>query len=178
MAIKRFMDEKEKILNLVQESESEEGTSSPLRPEGKKRSKGLLKTLWIIIIVVLAAFIVLYGVAKYTKYDPLKLVNRTGGTWQAVFLSNGQVYFGKVTKQNKDTVVVKDIYYLQVNQAIQPKDQTDTTQPELSLIKLGNELHGPTDEMKINRLHVLFIEDLKPDSRVVTAINNYVQGKK
>lgn len=177
MAIKRFMDEKEKILNLVQETESGEGMTSTLRPEGKKRSKGLLKTLWIIVIVVLAAFIVLYGVAKYTKYDPLKLVNRTGGTWQAVFLSNGQVYFGKVVKQSKDTIVVKDIYYLQVNQAIQPKEQNQA-QPELSLVKLGNELHGPTDEMRINRIQVLFIEDLKPDSRVVTAISNYIQGKK
>ncbi len=178
MAIKRFSDEKERILNLVQETDSGGESISPLRSEGKKRSKGLLKTLGIIVIVVLVALIVLYGVAKYTKYDPLKLVSQTGGTWQAVFLSNGQVYFGKVVKQSKDTIVIKDIYYLQVNQTIQPKDQTETTQPELSLIKLGNELHGPTDEMRINRLHVLFIEDLKADSRVVTAISNYVQGKK
>src|SRR3989339_190500 len=32
--------------------------------------------------------------------------------YQAVFLSNGQVYFGKVTDANLQTLVLEDIYYL------------------------------------------------------------------
>lgn len=101
--------------------------------------------------------------------------------WQAVFLSNGQVYFGKVAKQNKTEIKLEDIYYLQVTRPLQQTaegQEQANTQGELSLVKLGNELHGPTDAMHINRDQVLFIEDLKDDSNVVTAIANYKIGQK
>jgi hypothetical protein len=100
--------------------------------------------------------------------------------WQAVFLTNGQVYFGKVEKQNQVELVVKDIYYLQVTRPLQQTEegeQQPNPQGELSLVKLGNELHGPTDGMLINRDHVLFVEDLKEDSNVVQAIDNYKTGQ-
>lgn len=100
--------------------------------------------------------------------------------WQAVFLSNGQVYFGKVTAQNKVELVLKDIYYLQVTRPLQQTaegEQQANPQGELSLVKLGNELHGPTDAMVINSDHVLFVEDLKDDSNVVQAIVNYKSGQ-
>lgn len=99
--------------------------------------------------------------------------------WQAVFLSNGQVYFGQIEKQNKVEVVLSDIYYLQVTRPLQQTaegEQQANPQGELSLVKLGNELHGPTDAMHVNRDQILFIEDLKDDSNVVTAIANYKSG--
>ena len=52
-----------------------------------------------------------------------------------------------------------------------------TAAAQISLIKLGNELHGPTDEMRITRSHILFIEDLKNDSAVVLAIKTF-RGEK
>lgn len=99
--------------------------------------------------------------------------------WQAVFLSNGQVYFGQIEKQNQAEIVMKDIYYLQVTRPLQQTaegQQQADAQGELSLVKLGNELHGPTDAMHVNRDQILFIEDLKDDSNVVTAIANYKSG--
>ena len=45
----------------------------------------------------------------------------------------------------------------------------------LSLVKLGNELHGPEDAMYINMDHVLFTEELKEDSRVVDAVKRYLE---
>ena len=50
-------------------------------------------------------------------------------------------------------------------------------QPEFTLIKLGGELHGPKDQMTINRNQILFIEELKADSKVVTAIVASRKGK-
>jgi hypothetical protein len=46
------------------------------------------------------------------------------------------------------------------------------------LIKLGGELHGPTDTMQINRDQILLIEDLRTDSNLVAAIGNYKAGNK
>lgn len=131
---------------------------------------------WVIVVIVIALIIVLglYFISKYSRFNILGL---SGGNnnWQAVFLTNGQVYFGKVVKESSKSVILRDIYYLQVTQPLQTSgdQQQAPVQNELSLVKLGNELHGPKDEMRINGAHVLFIEDLKADSRVVEAITNY-----
>jgi len=47
----------------------------------------------------------------------------------------------------------------------------------LQLIKLGKELHGPKDQMVLNRDHILFIEELSSDSKVVKSIEKYNQEK-
>lgn len=140
-----------------------------------KASGGFVK--WVVIIVLIALIIVggLYVISKYSRFNVLGL-SGSNENWQAVFLTNGQVYFGKVAKEGSSNVVLKDIYYLQVTQPLQTSGEGQAqaqAQNELSLVKLGNELHGPQDEMRINADHVLFIEDLKSDSRVVEAITNY-----
>jgi hypothetical protein len=45
-----------------------------------------------------------------------------------------------------------------------------------SLVKLGEELHGPEDEMVINNEHIIFTERLKADSQVVSAIAEHKSG--
>jgi len=137
-----------------------------------KRNSGIGKIIifLIIIAIVIGGGIYLWqGRGESSEHD-----------YQAVFLTNGQVYFGKVVKKTKTEVHLADIYYLQVNQPLQPaseegkdEEEEEQQQPELSLIKLGDELHGPKDKMEINRDQVLFIEDLKEDSQVVDAIKNY-----
>jgi hypothetical protein len=103
-----------------------------------------------------------------------------GGQYQAVFLTNGQVYFGKVNDINGSYVKLSDIYYLQVQQSVQPTDakKDSTSNSQVSLAKLGSELHGPEDAMYISRQQVLFWENLKNDGKVVQAINSYKQQNK
>jgi hypothetical protein len=98
--------------------------------------------------------------------------------YQAVFLTNGQVYFGKLSDMSATYATLSDIYYLQVTQppiqgSQQQGQQAASAQQQLSLVKLGQELHGPVDEMKINRDQILFFEDIKEDGRVMTAIREY-----
>lgn len=97
--------------------------------------------------------------------------------FQAVFLTNGQVYFGKFTSINNQYVVLTDIYYLQVQQTVQPKSgSSSSNNQQVSLAKLGGELHGPEDQMFINRDQVLFWENLKNSGKVVQAILKYQNG--
>jgi hypothetical protein len=92
---------------------------------------------------------------------------------QAVFLTDGQVYFGAIRHMDDRTVRLADIYYIQKSPQGDEASQTD-----VSLAKLGNELHGPEDWMDINRDHVMFIEQLKEEGRVAKAIKEYrAQGK-
>lgn len=106
----------------------------------------------------------------------------------AVFLINNQVYFGKISGLNSQYPVLKDVYYLRTQRSLVPPDEVDsspgarlrverkrgTATPQqnerLTLLKLGNEIHGPVDEIKINRDHILYVEEIKEDSKVYQAI--------
>jgi hypothetical protein len=94
---------------------------------------------------------------------------------QAVFLTNNQVYFGKVTSLNRNYLVLNDIYYLQ-----QQSSGTNATASSgnIQLIKLGCELHKPTDQMVVNRSEVEFWENLQSDGQVATAVKNYQSSGK
>jgi len=107
------------------------------------------------------------------------------GKYQAVFLTNGQVYFGKINSHNNTYIELVDIFYLQVKPVLQQGDESNSNnnssqnqKTELSLVKLGNELHGPLDRMMINKDQVVFVEDLKDDSKVTDAIKRYQEGQK
>lgn len=93
---------------------------------------------------------------------------------QAVFLNGGQVYFGNISELNGKYVSMNNIYYLRVNQQVQPNQSTTTTgSDDISLVKLGCELHGPQDNMQINREQVIFWENLKDDGQVAKAVKAY-----
>lgn len=85
--------------------------------------------------------------------------------YDAVFLDNGQVYFGKMISKSDSEIVLSNVYYLQANDG-----GATTPSGRFTLIKLGQELHGPTDEMMINMQHVVFYEKLRKDSKVVESI--------
>lgn len=96
-------------------------------------------------------------------------VNQDG--FQAVFLADGAVYFGKLSDGEPGQVKLENVYYLQGGEYQQNGEITGTGQ--ISLAKLGNELHGPEDVMHISRDQVTFWENMKDDSQVVTAIIEY-----
>jgi len=91
--------------------------------------------------------------------------------YQAVFLNGGQVYFGKITNINYSTMTLEHIYYLSNGSFDKTTQQTSGT--NVSLVKLGNELHKPQDKMIIERKNVTFWENLKSDGEVTKAITNY-----
>ena len=92
--------------------------------------------------------------------------------YQAVFLQNGQVYFGKLAV-GRDWLVLREIYYLQVPSALQ--QGSGNASQNFQLVKLGTELHGPEDVMHLPREAVNFWENLKDDSQAVRAIQTYQQ---
>lgn len=94
--------------------------------------------------------------------------------YYAVFLDNDQVYFGKIAQKNSTYLHLTDVYYIQPISPLQNQQGANPNQaPNFQLIKLGNELHGPSDLMEINRDHVLFMERLSDTSKVVDGIIKY-----
>lgn len=124
----------------------------------------LLFSVTLVAVGLIALF--LFGTkngdeARFVKKDK----------YQAVFLNGGQVYFGKIGDYTGKYLTLTDIYYLRVNQQVQPGQTTAAN--DVSLAKLGSELHGPEDQMVLNRSEVQFWENLKDDGQVVKAIVEY-----
>lgn len=104
--------------------------------------------------------------------------------YQAVFLGNQQVYFGKIKKMTRGSIVLTDIFYLQVvqeplqgNDANGQQPAADSKEPAINLVKIGSEIHGPTDKMVIPKTSVVFWEDIKADGTVAKAIAEFKAKK-
>lgn len=99
------------------------------------------------------------------------------GKYQAVFLSNGQVYFGKLHTYNSEYMKLNDIYYLQTKSSKtdsnNPQATSSSDESNVQLIKLGSEIHGPDDEMIVSKDQILFFENLSKDSQVTKSIAKY-----
>lgn len=145
-----------------------------MRKQGK-RGLSFRPSKLIIAIIVVAALLLVGWFAM------LKGIGIGGGPidsskYQAVFFTNGQVYFGKLQTMSDGYLKLSDVFYLQTKTAAANSDnlQSNTTKAsDVELIKLGNEVHGPEDAMIVSRDQVLFFENLKKDGTVTKSIDKY-----
>jgi hypothetical protein len=83
--------------------------------------------------------------------------------YQAVYLDNGQVFFGKISETGSAFPILREAFFVQT-QVDQEKKETKNL-----LIRRGAEGHGP-DFMRLNVQHIVVIEPVAPDSRVAQLI--------
>jgi len=83
--------------------------------------------------------------------------------YQAVFLDNGQVFFGRLESGGSGFLTLRDVFY------VQRLNEADKKEARNILVKRGSEWHGP-EFMRINSRHVVLIEPVAPDSRVAQLI--------
>ena len=93
--------------------------------------------------------------------------------YRAVFLDNGEVYFGQLQNNRNGYLRLNDVYYFKVGQVID-----ENIQPDIQLMKLGSEIHQPKGYLDINRQHILFIQELAADSKILNLIQNFDEIKK
>jgi len=122
----------------------------------------------VLVGVVLLAAVVwnqrerLFGRPLGAEIDP--------AAYQALFLTGGQVYFGKASAVG-DHYLLSDVFYLASS------DGAQAGQAPGQLIKRGRELHGPREPMVVPNSSVLFLENLRDDGDVATAIRKFKAGE-
>lgn len=159
------------------EPQAEERQAAPERAKKQKKTSKRFKLPFILLIVLIL------GIGGWLLWSSTR---NTGPAidatkYQAVFFTNGQVYFGNLKNVNNDYLKLTNIYYLQT----QSEDKADSENPQQSttdqsnvqLIKLGDEIHGPEDAMIISKDQVLFYEDLKPEGKVAQSIEQFKKTK-
>ena len=119
------------------------------------------------VVGLLSAFIAVQLMTVLNFFPEQTFPEVNPNNWQAVFLVNENFpLFGHLTEVNKDYVRLSDVYYTQVSQSATTSD----AQAQISLVKFGNEIYGPTDAMNIPKSQILHWEEMRADSTVVRSI--------
>lgn len=90
--------------------------------------------------------------------------------YQAVFLSNGQIFFGKLENPMAPYPTLRNVFV--VERRINP----ETKQTVSTIVKRSNEPHSP-DVTYINSRHIVVIESVSPNSRVAQFIADAASQK-
>lgn len=85
--------------------------------------------------------------------------------YQAVFLTNGQVYFGALTAPGGNFYYLRHVYYLASQASLQSGHSA-----ALVLRPIGTSVHAPQDLMIINQSQILFVENLNPAGKVARTL--------
>lgn len=144
--------------------------SAPNEPHRSKRPWWIVAGIIVVLVVGVVCWWIISSNARtaHTAIDSSK--------YQAVLLSNGESYFGKLSALNDDFMKLTDIFYLKAKSAGEATgDATDpaATEDSFQLIKFGGEVQGPEDEMVISKSQILYYENLKPDGKASQAIQQY-----
>jgi hypothetical protein len=135
--------------------------SSAATAPAQQKSNKLGLIIACIVCLLLGAFI---GHAITYHF----MENRQGQAFQtpfqAVVLSNGAVYYGKLTGFGTRHAMLTDVFYI--------VSKTDPTTKQVTnvLVKRGKELHEP-DRMYVNANQIVFVEPVGPNSKVAQLIS-------
>ena len=148
------------------------GRAQPRRPPS---------LLLVILAVSVALNLALAGLIAYRgstngfnfgSSAPAASVNKD--SYYAVFLNNKEAFVGHITAVSADNIDMANIYYLTFDP---PTDAAGKVIANASpndykpaLKKLGNEIWGPKDAVRINRQNMEYYTELRPDSPIVAAI--------
>ena len=131
------------------------------------KSSGSLKCQSHLSFLIIASLLLtFYGCSNLQSQRPDIKTD-----YQAVFLDNGQVFFGKLENAGSDYPLMKEVFYVQNRQKPETKEVISI------LIKRGQEWHGP-DKMYINAKHIVVIEPVSPESKVAQLIKEAKETKK
>ncbi len=136
--------------------------NTPATPEAAPSSR---QKLWLILGCIACLLIGLL-IGHVVTYHFMTHHEGAGFTtpYQAVLLSNGAVYYGKLSGYGTHHPQLTDVFY------IISKTDPETKQVTNVLVKRGKELHGP-DRMYLNGSQIVFVEPVGPESKVAQLIN-------
>lgn len=112
------------------------------------------RNIGLSVVVLLAAFF-------FTQWWDFTIPVFGRAQYQAVFLVNGQTYFGRYYDRVGAYAKIEDVYYIQQTQGSDPNAAPDT-----KIVRRGKELHAPSSRILIPKSAILFVEDLSDASPV------------
>ncbi|MFH1426458.1 MAG: hypothetical protein ABIG66_03410 [Candidatus Kerfeldbacteria bacterium] len=133
----------------------------------------------IVKFVVMGIFII-GGIFVYKSVvvQPMLPDGLSSDAKKAVFLNDGQVYFGEIKEVNSEFILIQNPYYLQTATVLQGTTNDEDKQKlkkQLQVVPLGSEgmqLHGPERAMYVRWDAIKYIENMTESSEVLQIINS------
>jgi hypothetical protein len=151
--------EKRNSLMTIAEVQTKQPSDVLRNANSRHRQQGsaIIQVVWALagLTVIIAAFLYMRTVT------PSSVVFTT--PYQAVLLTNGTAYFGKLEGYGTPRPILKEVYY------VASQTNPDTKQTSNVLIKRGKELHEP-DRMYLNPNQILCVEPVGINSKVAQLI--------
>jgi hypothetical protein len=123
-----------------------------------QRGNAAVQAIWALagIVVIVAGF---FFIRSTRQGSPVTFTT----PYQAVLLTNGAAYFGKLDGYGTQRPVLKEVYYIVTQTNPETKQQSNV------LVRRGKELHEPGD-MYLNPNQILCVEAVGPNSKVAQLI--------
>jgi len=137
-----------------------------------------IKKIILILILVLAVVVVILALVFtiIKTHKPAFLYRLFGGEETApyylVYVNTGSgsaSYYGQIVKEEEEFLLLKNPGYLDIQ-----RPQKEGGQPQISFRQMKDEFFKPLPEMKIYKNSIVFVQQLSPDSPIISA---YKQAK-
>lgn len=122
--------------------------------------------LGTIIVAAIIAIVVTLLVRALTPTDELA-AQVNSADYQAVFLTNNEVYFGKLTAPAGGSFAYLSHVY-RLTATVSKKSGKPLTR---TLVKLTSDIQAPLDGMAVNRNQILYVENLNPNGSATHLMN-------
>ncbi|MEK7545026.1 MAG: hypothetical protein AAB551_02740 [Patescibacteria group bacterium] len=98
-------------------------------------------------VAALVVLIIAGGIIGFVRNSGGPVIDTE--SYQAVMLSNGVAYYGKIENMNRKYITLNDVHYLQQGGG-----------NPLTLVKFVNETQGPQNTIYVNKSQVSFVYNL------------------
>jgi hypothetical protein len=125
---------------------------------GNQRGNTPVQIIWSVagLVVIVAGLLFIRGTLTSA---PVKFTT----PYQAVLLTSGSAYFGRLEGYGTSRPVLNEVYY------IVTQTNPETKQTNNILVKRGKEMHEP-DRMYLNPSQIIAVEPVGPNSQIAQQI--------
>lgn len=138
-----------------------------MKKEHTTPRKVILKKERLVTYVAALVAVLVIAVAVSWLLDNKFMQQIDKSSYQVVYLTNGQAYFGKLQNTGGEYLVMKEPY---AAQSVAPKEGETQTGATTTLLKVSQQVYGPQDSIAIKSDQVSFWQNLRSDSKVTAAI--------
>lgn len=176
---RQYPDEYQRSDAPAESRQKQRQAQTDVAPETARKPRNLSWVKWPLLLTIVIAIAATAWFFMPSQNGVASAIDT--GKYQAVFLSNGQVYFGRLSVVNNDYMKLTNIYYLerQLSGTGDTEIEGDTgsatvnaTDNNFQLLKYSDVLYGSEDAMVISKDDIIRFENLRSDGVVAKAIAN------
>jgi hypothetical protein len=139
-------------------------------------SGGRERVLVVLLALAVALSLALAAILAFARPQAQAAESFDRGAWYAVFLDDKEAFVGHISSLSGSSIAMDHLFYLTFEAKDAAGNPLPSPRPEdfkPTLKKLGQEIWGPEDFVRIDRGKVEYYTRLRPDSPVVAAIARY-----